>query len=277
MKSLKERESCLFQLSTKDSSQIMTKEGSNGYPSLLEIPSKCVALYKGKDDDTPIVQTIRYVAGEVDLRVSKQRKDITPKMAPPIQFVDGSLLVTRFEPLLLEYIEHCDFYEGNPNRNPNVRQDFMFKLVDKDAIKLADLKKEEVKIEAEALVLEMFKSAPERATMFCEAVGVNTDQVAELMKHDLLVRVRKNPSLFLEQLKDPNTKQKAVVKNALKSGIIKVSGNTVLWSDGSSTGFTMPIGSTNVESEFIAWMDEPKGKKVYENIKFKVNNPIEQL
>jgi hypothetical protein len=269
----RESKTYYFELCEKDNSQIMTKEGATGFPALFELLARCVTKYKD-DEGNEAVQTIRYIEGETDVRISHQRKDILKNQEKPLVFRDGGMVVSEYEPLKLEYMLSHPQFEGNPNKD--TRKPILFKEIDKAKIKKEALRKEETKIEADALVLDMFKNDPSGAISFCEAVGVNTEQDAELMKHDLLIRVRRNPALFVSQLQDPTLKKKAFVHKAIKQGVLKISSNSVTWGDGSSTGFTCPIGS-NVEEEFINWFEDTKGKKVYSQIKFRLENPIEVI
>lgn len=268
-----ESKTYFFELFEKDNSQIMTKEGATGFPAIFEVLPKCVAKFpndEGKDE----VQTLRFVEGETDLRITKQRKEITRGEEKPIIFRDGGLVVSEFEKLKLDYMLNHPQFDGNPNRD--TRKPVLFKEIDKAKIKKESLKKEETKIEADALVIDMFKNDLEGALQFCEAVGVDTTQEAALVKHDLLVRVRRNPALFISQLKDPVLKQKAFVQKAVNEGVIKLTGNSVTWGDGSATGFTCKIGD-NVKDEFINWFADPKGKKIYDQIKYRLNNPLEAI
>lgn len=268
-----ESKTYFFELFEKDNSQIMTKEGATGFPAIFEVLPKCVAKFPN-DDSVDEVQTLRFIEGETDLRITKQRKEITRGEERPIIFRDGGLVVSEFEKLKLEYMLNHPQFEGNPNRD--TRKPILFKEIDKAKIKKESLKKEETKIEADALVIEMFKNDLEAALQFCEAVGVDTTQEAALVKHDLLVRVRRNPALFISQLKDPVLKQKAFVQKAINEGVIKLTSNSVTWGDGSTTGFTCKIGN-DVKSEFINWFADPKGKKIYDQIKYRFNNPLEAI
>ncbi len=268
-----ESKTYFFELFEKDNSQIMTKEGATGFPSLYELLPKCVAKFPN-DDSVDEVQTLRFIDGETDLRITKQRKEITRREEVPIVFRDGGLVVSEYEKLKLEYMLNHPQFEGNPNRD--TRKPILFKEIDKAKIKKESLKKEETKIEADALVIEMFKNDLEAALQFCEAVGVDTTQEAALVKHDLLVRVRRNPALFISQLKDPVLKQKAFVQKAINEGVIKLTSNSVTWGDGSTTGFTCKIGD-DVKSEFTNWLADPKGKKIYDQIKYRLNNPLEAI
>lgn len=268
-----ESKTYFFELFEKDNSQIMTKEGATGFPAIFEVLPKCVAKFPN-DDSVDEVQTLRFIEGETDLRITKQRKEITRGEERPIIFRDGGLVVSEFEKLKLEYMLNHPQFEGNPNRD--TRKPILFKEIDKAKIKKESLKKEETKIEADALVIEMFKNDLEAALQFCEAVGVDTTQEAALVKHDLLVRVRRNPALFISQLKDPVLKQKAFVQKAINEGVIKLTSNSVTWGDGSTTGFTCKIGD-DVKSEFTNWLADPKGKKIYDQIKYRLNNPLEAI
>ena len=265
--------SYLFERLEKDQSQIQTKQNATGFSGLREMKPRCVAMYPD-DEGNLVAQTLRYVKGETDLRISHQRKDIKRSQEKPIQWIDGHLLVTAFDALLLKFIENHSRYEGNDNRDTS--QPPLFKMIDKDAIKKKELDTAKTLIEAEAIAYDMYKNDGEGFISLCEALSVNTDQDADLMLHSLLVRIRRNPELFLKQLKDPTMKAKAFIKNAVKNGVIKIVGNSVTWGDGSPTGFTCPIGE-NVEDAFILWFEDKKGKAVYEQIKFRLKNPIEQL
>lgn len=262
-----------FELAEKDHSQIMTKEGATGFPAIFEVLPKCVTKYKN-DEGKLEVQTIRFIEGETDVRITKQRKEITRGEEKPIIFKDGGLVVSEYETLKLEYLLNHPQFEGNENKD--TRKPVLFKEIDKAKIKKESLKKEETKIEADALAIDLFKTDLEAALQFCEAVGIDTSQEAALVKHDLLVRVRRNPALFLSQLKDPVLKQKAFVQKAINEGVIKLTSNSVTWGDGSTTGFTCEIGA-DVKTEFINWFADPKGKKVYNQIKFRLDNPIEAI
>lgn len=266
------KETYLFEMCEKDVSQIRTKEGATGFPGLYEMLSRCVAMYPDKEGKL-IPQTIRYISGETTVVAADQRKDITKRNEKPIRWIDGKVLVSKFEPMKLEFLLNHPLYEGNENRDKS--KPAFFKEIDKNQIKIKELKNAKIGIEAEALVVDMFKNNAKGAISFCEAVGVKTDQDADLMEHDLLVRVRKNPELFLKQLQDPTLKNKAFVQRAIKGGVISIKGNSVTWGDGSPTGFTCPIG-VDTQEAFINWFEDKVGKKVLEQIKFRLENPIEQ-
>ncbi|MBK9479933.1 MAG: hypothetical protein IPN99_14025 [Bacteroidetes bacterium] len=268
------KEKYTFQLCKKDKSQISTKQGATGFPILYGLYPICVALYPDKEGNL-VPQTLRYIEGESSIVQSEQRKDLTKLDAKRIYFKNGGLDVTNFNPTLLEFLMNNPRYEGNPNRNKSLPP--IFKEIDKGALKIAALNTNKQRIEAEALVVDMFKNDLEGAKALCDALNVNTDQAAALMEHDLLLVVARNPSLFLKQLSSQSTKDLAFVNKALKAGVIVMAGNTVTYSDGSPTGFSCPIGTIDVKAEFINWFSDKKGKAVFEQIKFRLANPVEQL
>ncbi len=268
------KDSYTFELCRKDKSQINTKEGGNGFPLLYGLYPVCVAMYPD-DDGNMIPQTLRYIEGETSIVQSKQRKELTKSDAKRIYLKNGRLTVDKFHPTLLEFLLCNPRYEGNPNRNKSLPP--IFREIDTNAIKLAKLDTNKTRIEAEALVLDMFKNDLQGAIALCEAMNVNTDQNAALMEHDLLLIVGRNPALFIKQLGSQSTKDLSYVNKALKAGVIVLSGNTVTWHDGSATGFVCSANTADVKAAFIEWFQEKKGKAVFEQIKFRLANPIEQL
>jgi hypothetical protein len=263
-----------FELCRKDKSQINTKEGGTGFPLLYGLYPVCVAMYPD-DEGNMIPQTLRYIEGETSIVQSKQRKELTKSDAKRIYLKNGRLSVTKFQPILLEFLINNPRYEGNPHRNKALPP--IFREIDPSAIKKANLDTNKTRIEAEALVLDMFKNDFAGAKALCEALNINTNQEAELMEHDLLIVVGRNPSLFIKQLGSQSTKDLSYVNRALKAGVIVLSGNTVTWADGSATGFVCTANTTDVKAAFIEWFQEKKGKAVFEQIKFRLANPIEQL
>lgn len=267
------KDSYLFQEYEKDNSQIQTKEGATGYPIASELSPRCVAMF-ANDSGTLEPQTLRYIEGETDLRLTKQRKEITKREEVKLLFKNGMMMVSKYEPLKLQYLLNHPQFEGNVNRNKNLP--IRFKLINKEAVKKQELDKEKVLIQAKALVLDMFKNDIKGAEAFCLAVGVDTEQDAAMMEYDLLKRVRLNPDLFLKQLSDPTMKEKAFVRTAIREGVIKIKDNTITWGDGSATGFTSNMND-DIETSFIAWFETKEGKAILKQIKYRLENPKTQL
>jgi len=271
-----------FELADKDNSQISTKQNSNGFPSLYGLPPVCIAMYKKWDDEnkkwdkeTLMPQTLRYVAGEAEILKSKQRADIVGAEAERIYFRNGGLSVTSFEPALLEFIKNHSRNADNPNRDK--RREPLFKEVDKNKAKIDAVNENRVWIEVQAIIIDLFKTDPESIIAVAAAIGVNTDQDAVLIEHDMMVRARKNPKQMMADIGNPMIRQFAQVKIAEKRGVIKVGTNVVTWGDGSATGFSC-AEHLNTRDEFCEWaVNTPEGKKVYDKIKFRLQNPITQL
>mgnify|MGYP003423572821 CR=1 FL=1 len=271
-----------FELCEKDNSQIRTKENAKGFPLQFGMMPVCVGLYKTWDEenkkwlkDELKPQTLRYVEGESEILRSKQRNDIKGAEAQRIYFRDGGLSVTRFEPALLDFMLNHPRNADNPNRD--TRFGPLFKIVDKNKAKLEALNEAKVKIEVEAIIVDLFKGDPESIIAVAAAIGVNTEQEAALIEHDMLVRSRRNPKQMMADIGNPLIRDLAQIKIAEKREVIKMTGNVVTWGDGSPTGFSC-AENLNTRDEFLQWAtNTPEGKKVFAQIKFRLKNPITQL
>lgn len=271
-----------FELCNHDNSQKQTKENARGFPSEFGMMPVAIGKYKRWDDekkewdkDTLMPQTLRYVEGESEILRSKQRNDIKGAEAQRVYFRNGGIAVTSFEPALLDFMNNHPRNENNPNRD--TRKGPLFREVDKNKAKLDALNDAKVLIEVQAIIVDLFKNDLESATSIATAIGVNIDQEAALIEHDMLVRARRSPKQIMADIGNPLMRELAIIRKAQKDFVIKVNTNTVTWGDGSSTGFSCAEG-LKTDMEFLQWAtNTPEGKKIFEKIKFRLKNPIAQL
>jgi hypothetical protein len=101
--------------------------------------------------------------------------------------------------------------------------------------------------------------------------GVNEMSSKEL-KRDLLLFARRNPSLFLDLLKDENVQLRNFGIKAVESGIIKLSGDqrTFTWASNKRKLLNVPFDE-HPYSALAAWFKTDEGMEIFKNIEKRLN------
>jgi len=214
------------------------------------------------DAATGKTREIRYIPGEKSIFTDEQHVKDFPKKRSEIIMYDGWKIVQAQETLLKEYLERCNFNQGNPERMPNTT--VIFKEFKPEADAQINLDKEELDVKARAAVFNM---KFEDMLVFAKAIGLNVDRDAAEIKHDLLQRAKKEPQNFLNELSSKNTKRKWAILEAVDTNIITINkkNSTVSWAGGNII-FQSALGA-DIVGDFAEYTQNTEdGKTIFERI-----------
>ena len=171
---------------------------------------------------------IRYCPDEPS--VYRDNQDRESRRAP-IMFVEGRLFVRPDQPNLAEYLS---LHPGNKANGGNT-----FYLVDEAKEKNIDLNKEYLVVDAISMIRT--KQLDELLAV-ATALNINIDRNVDEIKHDLLVFAKKNPKSFIDSFDNPIVEMKAMLRQASKYQIIKLSDDGVRWFDTGKLILSVPAG-----------------------------------
>ena len=146
-------------------------------------------------------------------------------------FVEGRLFVRPDQPNLAEYLS---LHPGNKANGGNT-----FYLVDEAKEKNIDLNKEYLVVDAISMIRT--KQLDELLAV-ATALNINIDRNVDEIKHDLLVFAKKNPKSFIDSFDNPIVEMKAMLRQASKYQIIKLSDDGVRWFDTGKLILSVPAG-----------------------------------
>ncbi|QDP56013.1 MAG: hypothetical protein Unbinned4409contig1001_32 [Prokaryotic dsDNA virus sp.] len=190
------------------------------------LQTKGISMY---DEETDMMRELRYCPSENSVWSDEQRDDAVRK---PILFRDGTLLVKKTEPNLMEYL---DRHPQNVENGGNV-----FKVLDKSV----DAKKE---LDTEFLLVEAISMVRDKdindllpvAVYFGIGVGGTSSEI----RHNLLRTAKKNPKKFIQAFDDPAVKVKSLIHQANEYNIIKLSDSGAYWFDSNTIIVANPAGA----------------------------------
>lgn len=220
------------------------------------------------DRTTGKTRHIRYLKGETSIYVDEQRERDKEELqqalfASMIEFRQGVLIVSPMEALLMQYLRMTNRNSENPNRNPD--RPAFFREVKPGVKEQKNLATEFDSSEAVYAVKNMKATD---LTTYAKVLGINTDREIEEIKWDMVILAKKNPTTFLNGLKDKNLKRKYFVLEAIDRRILdrnQAAGN-ISWFNGSVI-FQARLG-TEVTDEFVQYTFASKdGEMVYTEIK----------
>ena len=230
------------------------------YPSIKRLPSE-ETIY---DPERKTTRTIRYAPSEQSIYKDEQPDKV---VVGDVVFQNGSLVVPYTNPLLLQFLEKSNHNISNPARIKGSKS--VFKHVDPESDAKNQMDNEISQIKAANAVLQMEFSD---LKAYARVLGVNINNGADMIRHDMLVLAKKDPSNFMAGIDDPLVKRQQVILDAMSYKIIKVSGRSVAWimGDKESLIVPVPIGQDAVKW-FSEWtMNEKDGEDVYKELQKKI-------
>jgi hypothetical protein len=171
---------------------------------------------------------IRYCPDEPSVYRDEQYND---SRRAPIMFLEGRLFVRPDQPNLSEYMS---LHPGNKANGGN-----LFYLVDETKERQVDLDKEYLVVDAVSMIRT--KQLDEILAV-ATALSINIDRNVDEIKHDLLIFAKKNPKSFIDSFDNPIVEMKAMLRQADKYQIIKMSDDGVRWFDTGKLILSVPAG-----------------------------------
>ena len=185
------------------------------------------------DEETGMVREIRYCENENSVWKDEQ-SDRSVKT--PIVFRMGTLFVNERQPNLKKFLE---IHPSNKANGGSV-----FELVDK-------LREVEVDIDKEFLVNDAINllRTKELDDLLAVALayGMDIDRPIAEVKHDLLLKAKKSPKVFIESFDNPVVSMKSMVKQAVSYQILKTGSDGVKWFDTNKHIISVPAGQDPVD------------------------------
>lgn len=223
------------------------------------------------DHETGTEREVRYLEGVNTIWVDEQTNlsENKTKQRPEIRFVYGRLRVPAQKTALRHFLEVTNMNKGNKYRMPESRA--IFKMIDEEAIEMANYKK----FEAEMNATELAKTAPYDIMLpHAKFLGVNVKDkegnfISELALRPLYYNVaNRMPDMFIKTYNNPSVLSKFIIDRAVEKNIISlghVKGQAV-WAD--SKTFIAQIPDNKKPAEFLAeFCLTEKGRDFYVEIK----------
>ena len=204
------------------------------------------------DKETGKVINIRYCPNEPSIYKKDQSEN---SLVGSVVFENKRLLVPASKPNL------SDFLDKHPDNEANGGS--VFRYIDYQKNAKETIEKEYNLVDALSMVRT--KSMDDLVSV-ATSLGINTDRLADEIKHDLMIYAKKNPVKFVQMFDDPATKVKADIKKAISFGVLSSSGGYVRWKDNNNHIIAVPEGKDAVDVMTRYCLTEA-GSPVYEEIK----------
>jgi hypothetical protein len=221
------------------------------------------------DPNTKTTRTIRYAKGEPSIYKDEQPTSVA---LGDIIFSNGSLIVDGMNPNLKKFLELSNHNADNEYRMKH--KEIKFKKLDpeSDAAVAMDAEIEQIQVGNIVINMEIDEIRP-----LARVMGISVDQSAKEIKHDMLVRAKRNPKEFMSLLDDPATNRKKIILEALDLGIIDITARSISWKVGSDKGLITPVPVGHKPIEYFAdWtMTDPDGDRVFEDLSKRVEKMSE--
>ena len=153
-------------------------------------------------------------------RPKKKDEQADRSVKTPVIFRMGVLFVNERQPNLRAFLEI------HPQNKSNGGS--LFEVVD-------NLKKVEVDIDKEFLVNDAVSllRSKELDELFAVALafGIDIDRPTSEIKHDLLLKAKASPKVFIESFDNPVVSMKSKIKQAVSYQIIKTDSDAIKWFD----------------------------------------------
>jgi hypothetical protein len=180
------------------------------------------------DEEQDKIREIRYCERENSIYKDEQSQN---SVKTPVIFRMGRLFVPKSRPNLMKFLTI------HPSNKANGGS--LFELIDVQ-------KKREVSLDEEFLVNDAITllRTKELDDLFSVAVayGVDIDRPVAEIKHDLLIKAKKDPKGFIESFDNPTVAMKSKIRTASKYNIIKLSSDGVRWFDTNQLIISVPAG-----------------------------------
>ena len=185
------------------------------------------------DEEKDMVREIRYCERENSIWKDEQAPN---SVKTPVIFRMGRLFVPKTKPNLMKFLTMHPSNAANGGSS--------FEIIDL-------LKKKEVSLDQEFLVNDAINllRTKELDDLLAVAAAHNMDvdrPFAEI-KHDLLLKAKKDPAGFIQSFDNPSVAMKAKLRMAQKYNIIKMNGDAIRWFDTNNMIISVPAGQDPVD------------------------------
>jgi hypothetical protein len=185
------------------------------------------------DEEKDMVREIRYCERENSIWKDEQAPN---SVKTPVIFRMGRLFVPKTKPNLMKFLK---VHPGNKANGGS-----SFEIID-------EMKKKSVNIDQEFLVNDAINllRTKDLDDLLSVAAAYNMDvdrPVAEI-KHDLLLKAKKDPSGFINSFDNPSVAMKAKLRMAQKYNIIKMDKDAIRWFDTNRMIISVPAGQDPVD------------------------------
>lgn len=218
----------------------------------FKLNQKNITFY---DDELGKVRAIRYCINEPSIFLDEQSKE---SIREHIIFRDGVLAVNVNRANLQDYL---DAHPDNVKNGGSV-----FAEVNTEAKATATLDTEFLLHDAIGLVRD--KSIEELLPVAI-FLNINIEQKNNEIKRELLMEAKANPDSFIKLFDNPVVKARAVVVQAVDYNIIRVTRDSVSWSETNRPIVSVAAGQ-DAQDVITRFLLQDKGAAVYEEITAKL-------
>lgn len=256
-------------------------------PSILNIPNQG----KRRLPDGVGVESIRYIAGETEIRLAEQKKaGIEPSPVPMADkiFIDGGSMTVANEGETAGFFEYIRdvFYNANaPKRSEKAT--ILYKVVDLNKIAEEINEKDIMANEAAALVYTLQEKRggvwvyqEERINSWCELFAVFAETYPT--KINILSNLGKiNPKNFLDKIAIFEQTAATDVTHALQLNVIKFEQNIAIYDASVKTKAIKNLGVGSMKhdekiKELATWLLSADGKEAYKELKTELEHAKEK-
>ena len=180
------------------------------------------------DPEKDIVREIRYCERENSIWKDEQAPN---SVKTPVIFRLGRLFVPKTKPNLMKFLT---MHPGNKANGGSA-----FEIID-------EVKKKEVSIDQEFLIndaINALRTKPlDDLLAVAAAYNMDVDRPFAEIKHDLLLKAKKDPAGFIQSFDNPSVAMKAKIRIASKYNVIKLDRDAVRWFDTNKMIISVPAG-----------------------------------
>ena len=185
------------------------------------------------DEEKDMVREIRYCERENSIWKDEQAPN---SVKTPVIFRLGRLFVPKTKPNLMKFLT---LHPGNKANGGS-----SFEIID-------EVKKKEVNIDMEfltndAINLLRTKDLDELLSV-AAAYNMDVDRPVAEIKHDLLLKAKKDPSGFIDSFDNPSVAMKAKIRMAAKYNIIRLDRDAIRWFDTNKMIISVPAGQEPID------------------------------
>ena len=198
--------------------------------AVLMLMQSGITIY---DEGTSKIREVRYCENEHSIFKDEQAEK---SVRTPVIFKMSRLFVRRDQPNLKHFL---DIHPMNKSNGGS-----LFELVD-------NLKKVEVDIDKEFLMNDAInllrtKELDELLSVAL-AYGMDIDRPVAEVKHDLLLKAKTSPKVFIESFDNPVVAMKSKIAQAVSYQIIKADSDAIKWFDTNKHIISVPVGQDAVD------------------------------
>ena len=185
------------------------------------------------DEEKDMVREIRYCERENSIWKDEQAPN---SVKTPVIFRLGRLFVPKTKPNLMKFLT---LHPGNRANGGS-----SFEIID-------EVKKKEVNIDMEfltndAINLLRTKDLDELLSV-AAAYNMDVDRPVAEIKHDLLLKAKKDPSGFISSFDNPSVAMKAKIRMAAKYNVIRLDRDAIRWFDTNKMIISVPAGQEPID------------------------------